>query len=384
MSDVYDLEQYQKSWYEKRIGTRFGDFEVTNVYYVKAVRKQAWVLTCVHCGNRRTTFSGSDYVKGRNKGVCEVCAKNSREIKRRDRTNTIDAKKAEKETKYASSVGKSFGSWEVLEYEIGVGFKVKCTACGRESWKGFARVLNHTAEQCTCDNNKKKYYDEDWIGKKYGHLTIIGYQGKPNRGFICRCDCGNEAIRKPGVLFKTEEPVCGDDCPYKNRWDGDSKTRLYRIWHGMRERCYNPKSGAYFYYGGRGISICDEWRNDFFAFRDWALSNGYRDELSIDRIDFDGNYEPENCRWATAKEQASNMHPQYTFTKYRTEENKRLVVIDGFPMTKEEWCSYFGITLEAVNYRIRKYGLSFEEAVKLDKSQGISLKEKIDKIKSNS
>lgn len=90
------------------------------------------------------------------------------------------------------------------------------------------------------------------------------------------------------------------------RRHGGRETRLYTIWIGMRERCYTPSARNYSRYGGKGVTVCAEWLTEFAAFRDWALANGYQSELSIDRIDPTGNYEPENCRWATAKEQQRN------------------------------------------------------------------------------
>lgn len=177
-----------------------------------------------------------------------------------------------------------------------------------------------------------------------------------NQRWEMKCKCGNIFVSQP-----SETSGMCRDCAYKLIADKmrvhgespDSKknaSRLYGIWLNMRTRCKNQNSESYNLYGGRGITVCAEWDN-YLAFKKWAMENGYEDGLSIDRIDVNGNYEPNNCRWATQKEQCRNKRDNHFLT------------FNGETKTIAEWAEITGFNYHTIKQRINRYGFTDEEAL---------------------
>lgn len=198
---------------------------------------------------------------------------------------------------------------------------------------------------------------EDLTGRRFGRYTVlrraesyISKTGSRQSRWLCRCDCGNERIVFSQSLKSGNSLSCGCYQKETATSHGKKNTRLYGIWHNIKWRCFNSNCSHYPRYGGRGITMCDEWKNDFQSFYDWAMANGYEDKLSIDRIDNDGNYCPENCRWVSAKEQANNRRRNNCITAL------------GITRTISEWENKTGISRQTIQWRIN-HGWEPDDAV---------------------
>lgn len=195
--------------------------------------------------------------------------------------------------------------------------------------------------------DKKTGKPSDLIGKKFGKLTVIKRNGtsKDTRAlWLCKCDCGNEKTVDTTSLIRGFTQSCGCICKH-----GMTKTRIWNIWCAMKERCNNPNCSSYHNYGKRGICVCKEWE-DFIPFYEWSLKNGYNDTLTIDRINNDNGYEPDNCRWITRLEQCNNTR------------RNRFIEYNGEVKTIAQLSRDYNINYQRLLQRLRT-GLSIEDAI---------------------
>lgn len=346
--------------YTDRIGLEYGCWKLIDINYDFECKCQMWTFKCLLCGTIKTVKKP----KLRDVSITCSCQKNKKikkepaKIIRNNDISYLDLQYGN--DKVIGFKKNSKGSYEWV---------CECQLCGNTHLRTPSELKSGNVPLCKCQCDRPRTY-ETLIGKKENFLKVIdvdrSQKGHPY--LICQCDCGNTHRVQPHDWKNDIVKSCG--CKHNELLSthGLSKERLYRIWNGMNQRCYNTNDHAYGCYGGRGIMICDEWlgNDGLLRFIEWARRNGYSDDLSIDRIDVNGNYEPSNCRWADAKTQLENRRPSSEWKKRKKgQKKKRRVVwtIKGTEKPARDWCEDYGISYETVMYRVKQKGMSILEAL---------------------
>lgn len=336
--------------YSKRIGTMNGIYEITDITYDFTERGRDVTLKCSLCGREIHRMM----IAGRNKWreltkhcVCQT--KGYREA--------LAAEKIAKEKKdmIVSRIGQIHGDYEIISAEnLGDNprYIIRCTECGAE--KSISAIQqafeNRTDFRCRKHYVQPVKFDESYIGRKNNFLAVVGITRteKNRKLFVCECDCGNMTLVEPALWEQGVIKSCG--CKRIDLLRESSKKenpvsgmRLYHVYQGMKDRCYNPNNTGYENYGGRGISICPEWLGEhgFENFAKWAYPAGYDEnaefgECTIERKDVNGNYCPENCTWVTNKQQQRNKRTNV------------FVTINGETKILSDWQKELGISSEKI------------------------------------
>lgn len=193
----------------------------------------------------------------------------------------------------------------------------------------------------------------DLSGRRFGRLTVqaeAGRNAKKGVMWQCLCDCGNTTVVASTNLIQGHTQSCGCLHREQNITHGATDTKLYGVWINVKTRCNNPRNRAYPQYGGRGIRLCEEWES-FQNFQNWAIKSGYADGLTLDRIDVNGNYSPENCRWADMKTQQNNRR------------NNHVIEFNGVRKTLSEWSEATGLSSSTLRTRLSILGWPIERAL---------------------
>jgi hypothetical protein len=260
----------------------------------------------------------------------------------------------------ADLTGQKYGRLTIIEKAQTEGrakYVCKCD-CGTMVVVQSSNLKNGHTTSCGCARKQAASEYEYITGQIFGKLIAVKRvktPGEREAKWICKCDCGGATKTRISNLKTGVTKSCGcrrtEILTELKTTHGGRKTRIYNIWNKMKRRCNDPKDRSYYQYGGRGISVCEEWNHSFEVFRDWAYKNGYTEELSIDRIDNDGNYCPENCRWATATTQARNRRS-----------NTR-IEFKGKVHSFAEWGEITGIPMHTLRDRILRYDWPIERAL---------------------
>ena len=187
--------------------------------------------------------------------------------------------------------------------------------------------------------------DNNFIGRRFGKLVVVKYLYTNKIGktiYLCKCDCGNFKEVKRNCLVVGHTKSCGCLPRKGNFKHGQRRTRLYSTWLNIKDRCNNKNNSHFKYYGEKGIKMCDEWANDFLSFKNWAVENGYVEGLSIERIDNNKGYDPNNCKWIPTKEQARNRS------------NVKFQIINGEKMSLSEIAIKYNVNPSTIYGRYRR------------------------------
>lgn len=316
-------------------GQHFGEWTA-----MEYVGNGYWTCYC-SCGEKRNV-KARDLIRGKSKS----CGKS---LHRKVSPN------------YQNLIGQRFGMLTVIsrtenDKRGDAMFLCHCD-CGKEKIISSHNLKSGNSKSCGCTKTT------NIVGKRYGQLTVLrevpttpSIKKAQGQQFECRCDCGNTIIIGRYRLLNRKS--CG--CLSKSgtrKTHGLANTRLYRVWTGMKTRCYNSKFPSYKDYGGKGIDICDEWRNDFMSFYNWAYTNGYDDKAeygmcTIDRIDNGKGYSPDNCRWVSNRTQANN------------KTNNRLISYKGERYNMTQLANKYDIPLDILSHRL-KCGWEIEKAIEM-------------------
>lgn len=304
---------------ENLSGMRFGRLVVIEYAGKNKYNRTTWNCLC-DCGKFTTVVSYS--LKGAATSSCG-CYSTELTLKRHDDCRN-------------GLLLKYFGNLFVesinrIEYNKTF-FNCKCD-CGADVVVVGANLSNGHTKSCGCITstrlkNKIDNHRKTIVGEKFGRLRVVSLGPIINKSayYNCVCDCGKKTTKLGTTLTRSNTTSCG--CYAKEilrdrmKTHGLSNHRLYRTWASMIQRCYNPNFGPYRYYGEREVEVCEEWRADFMNFYNWAMENGYQPDLTIERVDNNGNYGPSNCKWATMNEQARNKRTT-RFTKEEIEKIRK-------------------------------------------------------------
>lgn len=356
--------------YKSRIGYRTVDYKVTDITYLgKGTRSIE--LTCIHCGNKtHKLFNGckNKWSELQKHCDCQKILKKQKEPIRNDDK---------------SYLGQKYGDYEIIDFicikhknKSGstVHWKCKCISCGCEVQKLPAGLKQGKGDRCICHKEKSRNEIDysGFIGQKYNRLEVVSFQrkkqGSTNRLYaICKCDCGAYTDVQWYQLTQGLVKSCG--CYQAELRDNAiSRSPLYATWAGMKYRCENPNNAGYKDYGGRGIKVCDAWQ-DFRTFEKWAIENGFDKSqgLTLDRIDVNKGYSPDNCRYANKWVQAVNQRPRINSLKNAQRVVKGRYEVDGVFDTKKNWCKKYGVSEATVTYRVNHMGMTFKEALIAEK-----------------